>query len=552
VDTCAAEFATQTAYLYSSYETADGECEAQPTSRRKIMVLGGGPNRIGQGIEFDYCCVHAALAMREDGFETIMVNCNPETVSTDYDTSDRLYFEPLTAEDVLEILHTEMQNGELVGVIVQLGGQTPLKLAQALQDAGIPILGTSPDSIDLAEDRERFAALITELGLKQPDNGIARSAEEAVRVAETIGYPVLMRPSYVLGGRAMEIVDTLAQLETYIREAVVVSGSSPVLIDRYLRDAIEVDVDAVADGDTVFVAGVLQHIEEAGVHSGDSACSLPPYSLPADIIAEIERQTDVLARALKVKGLMNVQFAVKDGDVYLIEVNPRASRTVPFTAKATGIPVAKIAARVMAGEKLASFDLSPRNVGNHIAVKEAVFPFARFPGVDPVLGPEMKSTGEVMGIDADFATAFAKSQLAASTVLPQTGRVFISVKDSDKPQILDAARDLVSLGFELVATSGTELVLKAAGIPVTAVNKVAEGRPHIVDRIKDGEIALIFNTTEGLQSLKDSQSIRASALYGRVPYYTTAPASRAAVAAIAALRRHRLEVRPLQSYLQRP
>jgi carbamoyl-phosphate synthase large subunit len=553
IDTCAGEFAAKTPYMYSSYEApsfGEPDCESQPTAARKIVILGGGPNRIGQGIEFDYCCCHACFALDDAGYETIMVNCNPETVSTDYDTSDRLYFEPLTAEDVLEILHTEMQNGELVGVIVQLGGQTPLKLAQALQDAGIPILGTSPDSIDLAEDRERFAALITELGLKQPDNGIARSAEEAVRVAETIGYPVLMRPSYVLGGRAMEIVDTLAQLETYIREAVVVSGSSPVLIDRYLRDAIEVDVDAVADGDTVFVAGVLQHIEEAGVHSGDSACSLPPYSLPADIIAEIERQTDVLARALKVKGLMNVQFAVKDGDVYLIEVNPRASRTVPFTAKATGIPVAKIAARVMAGEKLASFDLSPRNVGNHIAVKEAVFPFARFPGVDPVLGPEMKSTGEVMGIDADFATAFAKSQLAASTVLPQTGRVFISVKDSDKPQIIDAARDLVSLGFELVATSGTELVLKAAGIPVTAVNKVAEGRPHIVDRIKDGEIALIFNTTEGLQSLKDSQSIRASALYGRVPYYTTAPASRAAVAAIAALRRHRLEVRPLQSYLQ--
>jgi carbamoyl-phosphate synthase large subunit len=553
IDTCAGEFAAKTPYMYSSYEApsfGEPDCESQPTAARKIVILGGGPNRIGQGIEFDYCCCHACFALDDAGYETIMVNCNPETVSTDYDTSDRLYFEPLTAEDVLEILHTEMQNGELVGVIVQLGGQTPLKLAQALQDAGIPILGTSPDSIDLAEDRERFAALITELGLKQPDNGIARSAEEAVRVAETIGYPVLMRPSYVLGGRAMEIVDTLAQLETYIREAVVVSGSSPVLIDRYLRDAIEVDVDAVADGDTVFVAGVLQHIEEAGVHSGDSACSLPPYSLPADIIAEIERQTDVLARALKVKGLMNVQFAVKDGDVYLIEVNPRASRTVPFTAKATGIPVAKIAARVMAGEKLASFDLSPRNVGNHIAVKEAVFPFARFPGVDPVLGPEMKSTGEVMGIDADFATAFAKSQLAASTVLPQTGRVFISVKDSDKPQIIDAARDLVSLGFELVATSGTELVLKAAGIPVTAVNKVAEGRPHIVDRIKDGEIALIFNTTEGLQSLKDSQSIRASALYGRVPYYTTAPASRAAVAAIAALRRHRLEVRPLQSYHQ--
>ena len=556
IDTCAGEFAAKTPYMYSSYEApsfGEPDCESNPTAARKIVILGGGPNRIGQGIEFDYCCCHACFALGAvegggAGYETIMDNCNPETVSTDYDTSDRLYFEPLTAEDVLEILHTEMQNGELVGVIVQLGGQTPLKLAQALQDAGIPILGTSPDSIDLAEDRERFAALITELGLKQPDNGIARSAEEAVRVAETIGYPVLMRPSYVLGGRAMEIVDTLAQLETYIREAVVVSGNSPVLIDRYLRDAIEVDVDAVADGDTVFVAGVLQHIEEAGVHSGDSACSLPPYSLPANIIAEIERQTEVLARALKVKGLMNVQFAVKDDDVYLIEVNPRASRTVPFTAKATGIPVAKIAARVMAGEKLASFDLSPRNVGNHIAVKEAVFPFARFPGVDPVLGPEMKSTGEVMGIDADFATAFAKSQLAAFTVLPQSGRVFISLKDSDKPQIIDAARDLVSLGFELVATSGTELALKAAGIPVTPVNKVAEGRPHIVDRIKDGDIALIFNTTEGLQSLKDSQSIRASALYGRVPYYTTAPASRAAVAAIAAMRRQRLEVRPLQSY----
>ena len=551
IDTCAGEFAAKTPYMYSSYEApsfGEPDCESNPTTAKKIVILGGGPNRIGQGIEFDYCCCHACFALGDAGFETIMINCNPETVSTDYDTSDRLYFEPLTAEDVLEILHTEMQNGELVGVVVQLGGQTPLKLAQALQDAGIPILGTSPDSIDLAEDRERFAALINQLGLKQPDNGIARSAEEAVKVAETIGYPVLMRPSYVLGGRAMEIVDTRAQLETYIREAVVVSGSSPVLIDRYLRDAIEVDVDAVADGETVYVAGVLQHIEEAGVHSGDSACSLPPYSLPADIIAEIERQTAVLATALKVKGLMNVQFAVQDGVVFLIEVNPRASRTVPFTAKATGIPVAKIAARVMAGEKLSSFDLSPRNVGYHIAVKEAVFPFARFPGVDPVLGPEMRSTGEVMGIDVDFATAFAKSQLGAFTVLPQSGRVFISVKDSDKPQIIDAARDLVSLGFELVATSGTEAVLQAAGIKVTSVNKVAEGRPHIVDRIKDGEIALIFNTTEGLQSLKDSQSIRASALYGRVPYYTTASASRAAVAAIAAMRRHRLEVRPLQSY----
>ncbi|OSZ70523.1 carbamoyl phosphate synthase large subunit [Sphingomonas sp. IBVSS1] len=551
IDTCAGEFAAKTPYMYSSYEAPSfgtPDCESNPSAAKKIVILGGGPNRIGQGIEFDYCCCHACFALGDAGFETIMVNCNPETVSTDYDTSDRLYFEPLTAEDVLEILHTERKNGELVGVVVQLGGQTPLKLAQALQDAGIPILGTSPDSIDLAEDRERFAALINQLGLKQPENGIARSAEEAVKVAETIGYPVLMRPSYVLGGRAMEIVDTRAQLETYIREAVVVSGTSPVLIDRYLRDAIEVDVDAVADGETVHVAGVLQHIEEAGVHSGDSACSLPPYSLPADIIAEIERQTDVLARALKVKGLMNVQYAVKDGEVYLIEVNPRASRTVPFTAKATGIPVAKIAARVMAGERLADFDLSPRNVGNHIAVKEAVFPFARFPGVDPVLGPEMRSTGEVMGIDGDFATAFAKSQLGAFTKLPNEGRVFISVKDSDKPQIIDAARDLVGMGFQLVATSGTAAVLGAAGIPVTLVNKVAEGRPHIVDRIKDGEIALIFNTTEGLQSLKDSQSIRASALYGRVPYYTTAPASRAAVAAIAAMRRHSLEVRPLQSY----
>ena len=555
IDTCAGEFAAKTPYMYSSYEApsfGEPDCESQPTAAQKIVILGGGPNRIGQGIEFDYCCCHACFALDEAGYETIMVNCNPETVSTDYDTSDRLYFEPLTAEDVLEILHTEAKNGELVGVVVQLGGQTPLKLAAALQDAGIPILGTSPDSIDLAEDRERFAALINQLGLKQPDNGIARSAEEAVRVAESIGYPVLMRPSYVLGGRAMEIVDTRAQLETYIREAVVVSGTSPVLIDRYLRDAIEVDVDAVADGETVHVAGVLQHIEEAGVHSGDSACTLPPYSLPADIIAEIERQTAVLAHALKVKGLMNVQFAVKDGEVYLIEVNPRASRTVPFTAKATGIPVAKIAARVMAGERLASFDLSPRNVGTHIAVKEAVFPFARFPGVDPVLGPEMKSTGEVMGIDTDFAIAFAKSQLAAFTRLPDTGAVFISVKDSDKPQILGAARDLVGLGFSLVATSGTAEALEAAGIAVTRVNKVAEGRPHIVDRIKDGEIALIFNTTEGLQSLKDSQSIRASALYGRVPYYTTAPASRAAVAAIAALRRHDLEVRPLQSYHHQP
>ncbi len=555
IDTCAGEFTAKTPYMYSTYEAPSfgvADCESEPSPATKIVILGGGPNRIGQGIEFDYCCCHACFALHEAGYETIMINCNPETVSTDYDTSDRLYFEPLTAEDVLEVLHKEMQNGTLAGVIVQLGGQTPLKLASALEAAGIPILGTAPDNIDLAEDRERFAALVEQLGLKQPENGIARSRDEAVEVATRIGYPVLMRPSYVLGGRAMEIVETQAQLDTYIREAVIVSGTSPVLIDRYLRDAIEVDVDAIADAETVYVAGVLQHIEEAGVHSGDSACSLPPYSLSAEIIAEIERQTSVLARALKVRGLMNIQFAVKDGDVYLIEVNPRASRTVPFTAKATGIQVAKIASRVMAGEALSSFDVSPRNTGTHIAVKEAVFPFARFPGVDPVLGPEMKSTGEVMGIDGDFATAFAKAQLGAGTVLPQSGTVFVSVKDSDKPLIIPAMRDLVAMGFTIIATDGTASVLAAAGLPVTLVNKVAEGRPHIVDRIKDRDVALIFNTTEGVQSLKDSASIRGSALYGRVPYFTTAAGSIASVAAIAALRRRRLEVRPLQAYHRVP
>ncbi len=551
IDTCAGEFTAKTPYMYSTYEApsfGDADCESEPSAATKVVILGGGPNRIGQGIEFDYCCCHACFALADAGYETIMINCNPETVSTDYDTSDRLYFEPLTAEDVLEVLHKEIQNGTLAGVIVQLGGQTPLKLARALEAVGIPILGTAPDNIDLAEDRERFAALIEQLGLKQPENGIARSRDEAVAVATRIGYPVLMRPSYVLGGRAMEIVETQGQLDTYIREAVIVSGDSPVLIDRYLRDAIEVDVDAIADADTVYVAGVLQHIEEAGVHSGDSACSLPPYSLSPAIIAEIERQTGVLARALSVRGLMNIQFAVKDDEVYLIEVNPRASRTVPFTAKATGIQVAKIASRVMAGEALASFDVSPRNTGTHIAVKEAVFPFARFPGVDPVLGPEMKSTGEVMGIDSNFATAFAKAQLGAGTVLPQSGTAFVSVKDSDKPLVIPAMRDLVAMGFTIIATDGTAKALMAAGLPVTLVNKVAEGRPHIVDRIKDGDIALIFNTTEGVQSLKDSASIRGSALYGRVPYFTTAAASIASVAAIAALRRHPLEVRPLQAY----
>ncbi len=550
IDTCAAEFQAQTPYLYSTYEAptfGEPECEANPTDRQKVVILGGGPNRIGQGIEFDYCCCHACFALEEAGYETIMINCNPETVSTDYDTSDRLYFEPLTAEDVLEILHVEQQKGTLVGVIVQFGGQTPLKLAQALSDAGIPILGTSPDAIDLAEDRERFAALVNKLGLKQPENGIARSREEAIAVATRIGYPVLTRPSYVLGGRAMEIVDDQAQLENYIETAVQVSGDSPVLIDRYLRDAIEVDVDALCDGVDVVVAGVLQHIEEAGVHSGDSACSIPPYSLSADIIAEIERQTEALARALEVRGLMNIQFAVKGDEVYLIEVNPRASRTVPFVAKAVGSPIAKIAARVMAGEKLADLPKINRDI-KHVAVKEAVFPFARFPGTDPVLSPEMKSTGEVMGIDSNFNLAFAKAQLGAGDRLPTDGRVFVSVKDSDKPRILGAVRQLTAWGWKVIATGGTADYLTAEGLQIERVNKVAEGRPHIVDRIKDGDVQLIFNTTEGWQSLQDSQSIRASALGADIAYYTTAAASDAATQAIGALRSHSLEVKPLQDY----
>ncbi|WP_010217160.1 carbamoyl-phosphate synthase large subunit [Sphingomonas sp. PAMC 26621] len=550
IDTCAAEFNAKTPYMYSTYEApsfGEPECESQPTDRRKIVILGGGPNRIGQGIEFDYCCCHACFALADAGYETIMVNCNPETVSTDYDTSDRLYFEPLTAEDVLEILHVEQQNGTLVGVIVQFGGQTPLNLAQALQDAGIPILGTSPDAIDLAEDRERFAALINKLGLLQPANGIARSRDEAIAVAERIGYPVLMRPSYVLGGRAMEIVDGPLQLDDYIQTAVQVSGDSPVLIDQYLRDAIEVDVDAISDGTDVVVAGVLQHIEEAGVHSGDSACSIPPYSLTPAIIEEIEKQTAALAKALSVVGLMNIQFAVKGGQVYLIEVNPRASRTVPFVAKAIGAPIAKIAARVMAGEKLANLPVIDRHI-DYYAVKEAVFPFNRFPGVDPVLSPEMKSTGEVMGIDPDFTLAFAKSQLGAGTILPKAGAVFVSVKDTDKPVILPGVRALAEHGFTIVATGGTADYLAGQGVAVERVNKVAQGRPHIVDRIKDGGIALIFNTTEGWQSLKDSQPIRASALQLKIPYFTTAPASVEAAQAIVALSTRSLEVRPLQSY----
>jgi len=553
IDTCAAEFDAKTPYMYSTYEAptfGEPEDEAVPSDRKKIVILGGGPNRIGQGIEFDYCCCHACFALADAGYETIMVNCNPETVSTDYDTSDRLYFEPLTAEDVLAILDVEKSKGELVGVIVQFGGQTPLNLARALESAGIPILGTSPDAIDLAEDREQFAALVDKLKLHQPKNGIARSREEALIVAERVGYPVLMRPSFVLGGRAMEIVDGPQQLEDYIQTAVQVSGDAPVLIDQYLRDAIEVDVDAICDGDQVVVAGVLQHIEEAGVHSGDSACSLPPYSLSAEIIAEIERQTEALARGLNVRGLMNIQFAVKDGTVYLIEVNPRASRTVPFVAKAIGTPIAKIAARVMAGEKLADLPQIDRHI-DYYAVKEAVFPFARFPGVDPVLSPEMKSTGEVMGIDPDFTTAFAKSQLGAGTVLPTEGAVFISVKDGDKEQIVPAARMLAEAGFAIVATGGTADYLDRAGVTVEKINKVAQGRPHIVDRIKDGGITLIFNTTEGWQSLKDSKPIREAALGQKIPYFTTAPASVEAAKAIAASATRGLEVRPLQSYYSR-
>ena len=550
IDSCAAEFEAITPYMYSTYEAPTfgaPECEADPSDRKKIVILGGGPNRIGQGIEFDYCCVHACFALAEQGYETIMINCNPETVSTDYDTSDRLYFEPLTDEDVLEILRVEQSKGELLGVIVQFGGQTPLKLAQALEDAGIPILGTSPDAIDLAEDRERFAKLVSKLKLKQPENGIARSRDEAAAVAARIGYPVLLRPSYVLGGRAMEIVDSEAQLDSYIATAVNVSGDSPVLIDQYLRDAIECDVDALCDGTEVRIAGVMQHIEEAGVHSGDSACTLPPYSLQPEIIAEMERQAEALAFALGVKGLMNIQFAVKDGVVYLIEVNPRASRTVPFVAKAIGQQVAKIAARVMAGEPLSNFEPFKRDLP-YMAVKEAVFPFARFPGADPVLSPEMKSTGEVMGIDTTFEAAFLKSQIGAGMIPPQSGTVFVSVKNTDKAVIVPAVKHLLDHGFRVIATGGTQSYLAEQGLAVERINKVAEGQPHIVDKIIDRDIALIFNTTEGWQSLMDSKSIRQAALAGKVPYYTTAAASVAAAAAISAIRPDQLEVRSLQDY----
>jgi carbamoyl-phosphate synthase large subunit len=549
IDTCAAEFEAQTPYMYSTYESLSGgfaECEARPTDRQKVVILGGGPNRIGQGIEFDYCCCHACFALTAAGHETIMVNCNPETVSTDYDTSDRLYFEPLTLESVLEILRVEQDNGTLKGVIVQFGGQTPLKLADALQDAGIPILGTSPDAIDLAEDRERFQKLLHDLKLNQPKNGIARSEAEAVAIAREVGYPLVIRPSYVLGGRAMEIVRDDEHLASYIATAVHVSGDSPVLLDSYLTDATEVDVDAICDGTDVHVAGVMEHIEEAGVHSGDSACSLPPWSLDGATVAELKRQTRAMALALGVVGLMNVQFAIKDGVIYVLEVNPRASRTVPFVAKATGAPVAAIAARVMAGEKLSAFTLPPAEPG-HVAVKEAVMPFARFPGVDTLLGPEMRSTGEVMGLDASFSRAFLKSQMGAGVDLPRSGTCFISIKDADKGAlILDAAEILTGLGFTLLATRGTRDFLARHRIAAKAINKVYEGRPDIVDALKNGEVQLVFNTTEGRQSISDSRGIRSVALYDRIPYYTTAAGARAAAMAIRDRGKGELSVMALQ------
>ena len=549
IDTCAAEFAAETAYMYSCYEPFTGaECESAPADRKKVVILGGGPNRIGQGIEFDYCCVHACYALSDAGYETIMINCNPETVSTDYDTSDRLYFEPLTDEDVIEVIRRESQAGEMHGVVVQLGGQTPLKIAAALEQANIPILGTSPDAIDLAEDRERFQQLVNDLKLRQPENGIAHSAEEARDITARVGLPVVIRPSYVLGGRAMEVVHHEADLERYMRDAVVVSGDNPVLIDSFLNNAIEVDVDALCDGEDVYIGGIMEHIEEAGIHSGDSACSLPPQTLSDTLIEEIRRQTEALARALGVVGLMNVQFAIKDEDIYLLEVNPRGSRTVPFVAKATGVPLAKIAARVMAGEKLAGFDLDDISP-DHVAVKEAVFPFARFPGSDVVLGPEMKSTGEVMGIDRDFGLAFAKSQLGAGVELPLSGRVFVSVRDEDKPAFIDICRDLHEMGFEILATGGTMTVLTGAGVPATRINKVMEGRPHAVDAMLSGDIQLVINTTMGAASMRDSFSLRHTALKNKIPYYTTVSGSRAAAQAIRALQKGDLGVRTLQGFL---
>ena len=571
IDTCAAEFEAQTPYMYSTYEApmmGDVECEARPSDKKKVVILGGGPNRIGQGIEFDYCCCHACYALTDAGYETIMVNCNPETVSTDYDTSDRLYFEPLTFEHVMEILRVEQENGTLHGVIVQFGGQTPLKLANALHDEGIPILGTTPDAIDLAEDRERFQALVNELQLKQPKNGIASTDAEALHIAEEIGFPLVIRPSYVLGGRAMEIVRDMAQLERYINEAVVVSGDSPVLLDSYLAGAVELDVDALCDGENVHIAGIMQHIEEAGVHSGDSACSLPPYSLDAAMIDRIKEQSVALAKALNVVGLMNVQFAIKDDEIYLIEVNPRASRTVPFVAKATDSAIASIAARLMAGEPLSNFPLrppyeegadisTPQPIADQMtladpnmpwySVKEAVMPFNRFPGVDTILGPEMRSTGEVMGWDRSFARAFLKAQLGAGMILPTAGKAFISIKDEDKTNLMvETAKHLTDLGFGIIATSGTASWLTEQGVACDKVNKVYEGRPNVVDVLKNGDISLVMNTTEGAQAVNDSREIRSVALMDKIPYFTTAAASNAAARAMKAREEGEIEVRSLQ------
>ncbi len=558
VDSCAAEIPSDTPYMYSTYEgngLTPADCEMAPTDQKKVIILGGGPNRIGQGIEFDYCCVHAAYALKEAGYETIMINCNPETVSTDYDTSDRLYFEPLTPEDVIEIIKAEGKNGEIKGAIVQLGGQTPLMLTKHLMAAGIPILGTDPDSIDIAEDRERFQKLLHELKLKQPPNALATSVKDAYEKAETLGFPIVIRPSYVLGGAGMEIVQTMEELQRYISNAVRVSGSSPVLLDRYLSGAVEVDVDVLSDGDDVYVTGVMEHIEEAGIHSGDSACVLPPHSLSYKTVREIEKQSEKLARALKVTGLMNVQYAVKrnkntgENDVYIIEVNPRASRTVPFVAKATGVPVAKIAARLMAGEKLSSFRSQLKGMTpDHIAVKAPVFPFSRFPGVDPILGPEMKSTGEVIGLDREIGHAFAKSQMGAGVKIPATGTVFLSVKNSDKDGLIPLAKELAEMGFKLVATGGTCAHLQAAGLDVTRINKVMEGQPHIADALINGEIDLIINTTKGAQTVVDAFSIRRLALMNRIPYYTLLTSAKAAVMAIRALKAKDLDVKPLQAY----
>lgn len=553
IDTCAAEFPSQAAYMYSCYETGlidnvEAECEARPSNRRKVMILGGGPNRIGQGIEFDYCCVHAAFGLKEAGFETIMVNCNPETVSTDPDTSDRLYFEPLTAEDVIEIARVEQLQGELLGCIVQLGGQTPLKIARALEAAGVPVIGTSVDAIDLAEDRDRFQKLLVELGLKQPANAICQNETEALARAPEIGLPLVIRPSYVLGGRGMRIVYDMEEVRQFVVEAARVSEHGSILLDRYLEGAIEVDVDVLADGTDVHVCGIMEHIEEAGIHSGDSACSLPAYSLPVTMADRIADQAKALARALDVRGLMNVQMAIKDGEIYIIEVNPRASRTVPFVAKAIGSPLAKIAARVMAGEPLSKFRIHPVS-NTHVAIKEAVFPFARFAGVDLLLGPEMKSTGEVMGLDRDFGRAFAKSQLGAGQDLPTEGTVFISVRDADKPLALAFSAKLVELGFTIISTRGTATFLNEHGIAVTLVNKAHEGRPHIVDRLKDGEIALVINTTAGTQAIKDSFSLRREALMSKTPYYTTLSGARALVEGLSRLKSVGLDVAPLQSYV---